>query len=698
MKPVIVRISIIYIVASLAFLAGGCGRATSPPTPTPKVATLFPTETPSSLIPPPASPTATVEATSTLPSPTATPAAPTVTPQPTPVPTPLVALPPPVQPLTQTLAGPITVDSATSVTEIGRWGGGSVSDITYSPDGTQVALVTSLGLELHDTQTLARLPFLAPEPGWSFAALSPDWQTVAWVSGPLIRLQRVSDGQPLMTLEGQPGTERRVAFSPDGSLLASMSFPLGEEVYTANLELWQLSDGALLGTWASGGSDLTWSPDGKLLATWYAMTGVNVWSVPGGAQVHLVESGALDAAFSPDGKSLAVAGFSAPVQLWRVSDWTQLWQIEALSTQIRFSSDGSLVAFSESSGTAQLVRASDGQAIRSVGYGLADYAPPLAFSPDGQVFSLGSTMDVQSWRVADGTLLQVLEGHSFGVSSTAVSSDGRTVAFMTRSPSSPGAALRLWDLSGASAPPLPGSSDALSFAWSPDGQTAALGMWDGSVRLVQVPGGQETRTLGRFGTQVHSVAFPPQGDLVAATAMAEVRLWRAGDGALLYKWPGAGWMDSATFSPDGSLLAAHAAGGVGAVRVWRVDTGEVVQRLATEVGYSDHLAFLPDGTALAVEQPGEVQLWSTPEGKLLQTLEVAADAGPFAFSPDAALLALSSGDLVQLWRVSDGELLATLVGHTGWVSSVIFSPDGRFLVTGSEDGTVRLWGVPESTP
>ncbi len=697
MKPVVVRITVVCVVMSLVFLAGGCGRATLPSTPTPKQATLSPTEIPRSPTPPPASPTATVKATNTLPTPTATLIAPTATPQTTPVPTPLAMLLSSIRPLTQTLAGPITADTAALVTEIGRWGEGSVRDIIYSPDGTQVALVTSLGVELRDTGTLEKLSSLTPDPGWSFAAFSPDWQALAWVSGRLIRVQRVSDGRLLQTLEGQPGIERDVAFSPDGSLLASMSFPPVEGITTYDLELWQLSSGALLNTWHSRGTDLAWSPDGKLLATWEATSGVSVWSVPDGALVHRVEDGALDATFSPDGQSLAIARLNDPDQLWRILDWTKLWQIEAFSTQVRFSPDGSLLAFSQSGGAAQLVRTSDGQIVRSMGYGLATYASPLAFSPDSQVLALRSTMDVQFWRLADGALLHVLEGRSDGVMFTAISSDGRTVTFMTRSPSSPGASLRLWDISSINAPPLPGSGEVLSFAWSPDGRTAALVMRDGSVRLVQVPGGQEVRTLGRFGVQAHSVAFSPRGDLVADSAMAEVRLWRVSDGTLLHRWQPAGWIDSPTFSPDGSLLAALSTGREGAI-VWRVDTGKVVHRLASGADYSDYLAFSPDGAALAVEAPGEVQIWSMPEGKLLRAFHVAAYAGPFAFSPDATLLALSSGNLVQLWSVSDGELLATLVGHTGWVSSVTFSPDGRFLVTGSKDGTVRLWGVPVPAP
>jgi len=122
---------------------------------------------------------------------------------------------------------------------------------------------------------------------------------------------------------------------------------------------------------------------------------------------------------------------------------------------------------------------------------------------------------------------------------------------------------------------------------------------------------------------------------------------------------------------------------------------ETVTEPIREFGYGVLAAssLTPDGTKfLTGSADGKVRLWDIESENVVQVFSGAtSEISSVAFSSDGKRLLVGSLDRkAHLWDVATGELLKTFSGHTHWVNSVAFSPDGKQVLTGSFDRTARL--------
>jgi WD40 repeat protein len=570
----------------------------------------------------------------------------------------------------------ITGDNAAQLTRLAILGRGWINQIAWSPDGTTLAVASSVGVWLHDTADLNTAPrFLETQADTWSVAFSPDGHLLA--TGGRDRSVRVwetrsvyddiTNAQPLYDLLCHVGewwkAVESLAFNPEGTVLACAS---------DGVMLWDMMTGENLAVISGepdfwGDTHVTFSPDGKTLAT----TGTG-------------------------GKTQAASGKPGLVRQWdtRTSELLTSWKLtegHGAGNGVAYSPDGTLLAVAGKTVEVRDVATGD------VRYTLEGTPGTrgLAFSPDGTLLAAAG-YGLTLWDVTSGTLR------------VQPAFDNNSLAHC------------LGEETGQSWLPCPPTYDVLGAAISPDGMTLAAADSAGRVGLWAIPSGERVATLSgyNFGgaergggssdtISISTFAFSPDGTTLAAgtggymTSGGWTELWNIDQQVIEDYLGGDGSMQDLAYSPDGALLVTASA--LSGVRLWNTAT-KTVRYVLMEYGDAVvGVAFSPDGTRVAAGLVyGEIHMWDTATGELVTVLESDAEyTGRITFSPDGSLLASGSSDgLIQLWDVQEGSLLASLDGQTSWVSDVAFAPVKRFgeIILASSswtDGTIHLWHVHE---
>jgi WD40 repeat protein len=418
-----------------------------------------------------------------------------------------------------------------------------ISAVRFSPDGKHFATgcwigETAADLRLYDVESMTYHPLVGHVNGIGLNSIdfSPDGKLLATgARDETVRLWNVTTKETVKVLASHVGRVDGVAFSPDGTMIAAC----GMDSY---IWLWNVARGAEEGEFIGHESTVytaVFSPDGQTLASGSYDNNIILWNVTSrdkmlplaghNAAVHSV-------AFSPDGKLLVSGSWDTTVRLWNVTEGKEL-SVSPLTHHTN--------------------------AVKQV-----------IFSLDGTVVISGSIppdSEIRLWNLTSGTeILPTLRGHSFDVSSLALSPDGSLLAS-----GSWDSTIKIWNItSGQLLRTLTGHvGRVFSVAFSPDGQLIASGGWDNRLRIWNVTNGEELQVLGKQGSGIHSIAFSPDGELVAAGSIeGTIRFWNVTNGedspVKTIHVPTTA-VFSVMFSPDGKILASGDNNGI--IRLWNVN-------------------------------------------------------------------------------------------------------------------------------
>jgi eukaryotic-like serine/threonine-protein kinase len=509
------------------------------------------------------------------------------------------------------------------------------SSVAFHPDGSRLAVASgelenSNRVSILEIGTGKRLGFIDGDVGGVLSVeFSPDGKRIATACGhmdssavekePSVALIRDAVTlEVLQRLEGHTEPLTSVAFSPDGTKLATSSLDL-------TVRVWDAASAKEIRKLIGHGrrpNKVVFSPNGKWLAAGTDGTSITVWEVETGKEINWIRGHTAEVyglAFDPDSRRLASSSNNI-VKVWDLEpskDVSTLRGHDAWVSRAVFSPDGKLIATASIDRTIKVWDPADGQCK----YTLVGHTEPiftLDFSPDGTTLASGGGNwkhidregEIRVWDLATRKEVRSLHAHVGLARALAFSPDGRQLASVggerTFVP-----AIRIWDVkTWQERPPLKGHTLGLTcIAYSRDGRLIASAGFDNTVKIWDAGSGREIRTLEGHTDGIFSVAFSPDGKQLASCSQdGNTRLWDPTTGqGIRPPLPGRhAMLNCLSFSPDGKRLAI----GDYVVTIRDVATGLEALALDGHSGLIWSVAFSPDGHRIAsTSQDGTVRIW-----------------------------------------------------------------------------------------